>query len=222
MSITTNKHTSVVVGSVVEQKKDIAIANTLKSNIPVNGATALEASQALKISDKKEQAKKVDITSNEHTFLTWFLLLLQKLLETTVTTHGMRLESKPYMILFDALKKQGYSLKAWGALNGMGISKTMNYSTVFPVHVEGKTKLVSGSVIYNAIKNNSTYKIFSADKKRYLHYVNNCFHVFHVTTALDKQQEVIELKKIEAIDNVKKEQEKSVIKTEVKKEETKK
>jgi hypothetical protein len=109
------------------------------------------------------------------------------------------------------LKEQGYSLTSWGALNGQGISKTMNYSSIFPVHVEGKTKLVSGGIIYNAIKNNSTYKIFTADKKRYLHYVGNCFHVFHVnnqeTLVVSAERET--LKKIEAIESVKREQEKA-------------
>lgn len=224
MSITINKHTSVSIGNVPQQTKDIALANQAKQNvaIKVDAKTATEASEALKISDKKEITKRLDITSNEHSFLTWFLLLLQKLLETTKTVHGQRLEEKPYMILFKALKEQGYSLLSWGKLNNMGISKTMNYSSVFPVHIEGKTKVVGGGIIYNAIKNNSEYKIFTADKKRYLHYVNNCFYVFHVAdqTTLVVSAERETLKKIEAIESVKREQEKQT--TSAKKESEKK
>jgi hypothetical protein len=213
-------------------KQTAQTGNTLKSNVPVNAKTALEASQAIAISDKKQEAKKVDIASNEHVFLTWFMLLLQKLLETTKTAHGQMLETRPYMILFDALKKQGYSLKCFGALNGQGISKTMNYSSIFPIHFEEKTKLVSDGVIYHAIKNSKDFKVFSADGTRYIHYVNNAFHVFHVTKkneTLNKQIEQVELKKIMALQQVEREKEKTTLeakkeketKTEIKKEETK-
>lgn len=193
--------------------------NTTK--IHVDSKTANEASQALAKSDKKIQEKKVDIASNESIFLTWFMLLLQKLLETSKTVHGQCMEMKPYMILFDALKKQGYSLARFGA-------KSNSLRVDFPLHVEGKTKLVKDGVIYNAIKSSVDFKVFTADRKRYLHYVNNRFYAFHVDKqeTLSISEEKTTLKKIEAIALVEKEKEKQVAsatkKESEKKEETKK
>jgi hypothetical protein len=210
MSKPNNKHTSVSIGNVAEQKQNIALANDAKRNnvvnIPVDNKIATEASQALAISDKKEQEKKVDITSNEHTFLTWFMLYLQKLLESKKdTTHGMCLEKQKYEILFHALSSNGYSLTLYGTPN--------NCARVdFPKHVEGKTKVVNGVTIYSAIKDKTEFKVFDCDKKRYIHYVGNLFHVFHVakqaTLSISEERET--LKKIDAIESVKREQEKQV------------
>ena len=178
--------------------------NTAKKQtvaIKVNSATAIEASQALKVSDTKTLEKKQDVASNESMFLAWFILHLQKKMESMQTTHGMQLEKQKYELLFEALKSQGYSLSAWGAKSNMA-------RLDFPSHVEGKTKLVSGVVVYGAIRHASNFKIYDAKQTRYLHYINNCFHVFHVSTLLTHEQENVELKKLQAIDNVSKEKEK--------------
>ena len=185
------------------EKKQVVNVLTAKVAIPINNATANEASQALLISDRKQAESKKDISKDENTFITFFIQAIVTWFNANLkTVHGMSIELKPYLFMFALLKKHGYSLTCYGALDKKGMSKTLNYADTFPCHIDGKTKVLNGGVIYRAIKDMSDCKVFDTDKKRYIHYINNKLHVFHVPVpqVLSKEAEQIELKKKEAND----------------------
>jgi len=172
------------------------------SKIHVDSKTANEASEALAISNKKVIDKKENVTSSETTFMLFFISIIQAWLKNNKTAHGQAIEKRPYQLLFTTLKSKGYSLSRFGALNNQGISKTLNYADIFPLHVEGKTKLLSDGIIYRTLKNATECKVFDVEKKRYIHYVNNMLHVFHVPLpeTLPVESEKVELKKKLALD----------------------
>jgi hypothetical protein len=172
------------------------------SKIHVDSKTAVEASKALAISDKKVIDKKENITSNETTFMLFLITALQTWLKSNKTVHGQAIETCSYQFLFTTLKQKGYSLLKYGALDKTGKSKNLDRSNIFPLHVEGKTKLLSDGVIYRTLKNATECKVFDSEKKRYIHYVNNMLHVFHVPLpeTLPVESEKVELKKKLALD----------------------
>jgi hypothetical protein len=167
------------------------IAGTTKKTTLPKTASQETASQetASQETASQETPKKEIVVSKESTVLSAIEKEVSKRLSGNAK-HGESLELKKYEIAFLCTKECDCTFAKFGSTPN--VQRVLSEREDYP---RGKYAISDGAIYRGMVK----MRIWNDKKTMYAHYVNNVFHVWNLPAAIEKNAEITELKRIDAL-----------------------